>query len=263
MLRARLLTAAVSIPLLIWLICCAPSWFFSTVLLLCTALGLHEYFSLIQARLSFPPFWGIAWGMTTAGSVLLYSLSVVSAVILVGLFLSFLLSLTDRQPTLGLSSVSDTLLGVIYVGLLVPHIALLRRGPDGAGWVFFVFLVAMLGDTAGYGVGRTWGKHKLIPHISPGKTIEGSIGSVLGNLTGACLAWWLFFSQRPLVEFILLGFTAGIVAQVGDLCESALKRAYGAKDSGHFLPGHGGILDRLDSLLFPAAFIYYYGKIWN
>ena len=199
--------------------------------------------------------------MTIASSVLLSPFNIVGGVISMGLFLAFLLSLKDQQPIQGFSSVSDTLLGVMYVGFLVPHIALLRLGADGVGWVLFVFLVAMLGDTAGYGVGRMWGKHKLIPHISPGKTVEGSVGSVLGNLVGACLVWGWFFPQRPLIEFLLLGICAGILAQVGDLCESAVKRAHGVKDSGRFLPGHGGILDRLDSLLFPAAFIYYYGKI--
>ena len=263
MLRARLLTAAVALPLLFWLVCYAPAGFFPIALWLCTVLALYEYFSLIQARLSFSPFWGIAWGMAIAGSVLLYPLSVVSAVIVFGLFVSFVFSLTDPQSSQGLSSVSDTLLGVIYIGFLVPHIALLHRGPDGTEWVLFVFLVAMLGDTAGYGIGRMWGKHKLIPHVSPGKTIEGSFGSVLGNLTGACISWGWFFPQRSLVEFLLLGLFSGILAQIGDLCESAIKRAYGVKDSGHFLPGHGGILDRLDSLLFPAAFIYYYEKIWS
>jgi len=205
----------------------------------------------------------MTWGVAVAGAMFLYPLSTVSAIIVTGLFLSFLLSLMDQQPSRGFSSVSDTLLGVIYVGFLTPHIALLRLGTDGVGWVFFVFLVAMLGDTAGYGVGRIWGKHKLIPHISPGKTVEGSFGSLLGNLIGAGLAWWWFFSQRSLIELFFLGLVSGGLAQAGDLCESAIKRAHGAKDSGRLFPGHGGILDRLDSLLFPAAFIYYYEKMWS
>lgn len=263
MLHARLLTAVIALPPLIWLLCCASSGLFSLVLLLCSALGLYEYFLLIQARLSFSALWGIGWGMVVAGSVLFYPFSVVGSAIVSGLLLVFLLSLKDSQPSRGLLSVSDTLLGVIYVGFLVPHIALLRHGPDGVGWTFFVFLVAMLGDTAGYAVGKQWGKHKLIPHISPGKTVEGSVGSVVGNLCGAGVAWAWFLPQRTLFELLFLGLVAGIFAQVGDLCESAIKRAFGAKDSGHLFPGHGGILDRLDSLLFPAAFIYYYGKVWS
>lgn len=263
MLRARLLTAALALPPLIWLLCCASPFLFSFLLLLCTILGLHEYFSLLRDRLSFAPFWGVAWGLAIAAALLFFPQISVGLIVIVGLFCSFFLTLPDSQPARGLMSVSDSLLGVIYVGFLTPHIALVRQGQDGIGWVFFVFLVAMLGDSAGYGVGRTWGKHKLIPHISPGKTIEGSLGSVLGNLSGALLTWLWFFPQRALGEFLLLGLVIGGIAQVGDLCESAIKRAFAAKDSGSLLPGHGGILDRLDSLLFPAAFIYYYGRIWG
>jgi phosphatidate cytidylyltransferase len=247
------------------LLCCAPPWLFSAVLLLCTALGLYEYFALIQTRLSFSPLWGVGWGMAVAGALLWNNPFGVGAVVAAGLFGVFFLALREGQPAQGLMSVSDSLLGVVYVGFLVPHIALVRHssGVDGIGWVFFVFLVPMLGDTAGYVVGRLWGKHKLIPHISPGKTIEGSIGSVVGNLIGAWIARLWFLPHRSVGELVCLGLIAGVLAQVGDLCESAIKRAFGAKDSGRLLPGHGGILDRLDSLLFPAAFIYYYGKIWG
>lgn len=220
---------------------------------------------MIRARLSFSPLWGISWGATVAVALLYGQPLLVGAILTAGLFGAFLLALRDGLPAQGLASVSESLLGVVYVGFLIPHLALVRHnlGAEGVGWLFFVFLVAMLGDSAGYAVGRTWGTHKLIPHISPGKTIEGSMGSVAGNLIGAGVAWWCFLSHRSVAEVLLLGLITGGLAQVGDLCESAIKRAFGAKDSGQLLPGHGGILDRLDSLLFPAAFIYYYEKIWG
>jgi phosphatidate cytidylyltransferase len=262
-LRTRLLTAAIALPPLLWLIFYASPLLFSVVLLLGVALGLYEYFSLVQSQLSFSPFFGIGWGLLIAIMLLFSSPLLVSVTIGAGLFLAFCLALPDVQPDRGIASVSHTLLGVVYIGFLVPHLALARQNPDGSGWVFFVFFVAMLGDTAGYVVGRLWGTHKLIPHISPGKTIEGSVGSVIGNLCGGICSWIWFFPQRSLLEFVILALSVGVLAQGGDLCESALKRAFGAKDSGQLLPGHGGILDRLDSLLFPAAFIYYYGKIWG
>ncbi len=240
-LRARLLTAAVGLPLLGFLVCCAPLWLFTAVLLGCTGLGLHEYFSLARAHNPLPPTVGLAWGMAVAVSMLSSNAAVVGATVVAGLFLAFLLALRDPQPARALVGISDTLLGVIYVGFLLPHLIWVRRGPDGVAWVFFVLLVVMLGDTGGYAIGRIWGKRKLIPHISPGKT----------------------FPQRSPVEIVGLALSLGFLAQVGDLCESALKRAFGAKDSGHLLPGHGGILDRVDSLLFPAAFIYYYIIGWG
>jgi len=134
----------------------------------------------------------------------------------------------------------------------------LRELPNGHAWVFFLFLVVMLGDSTAYGVGRMWGKHKLIPHISPGKTVEGSLGAYLGNLSAAIGSWLWFLPDRAFGELLFLALSIGSVAQVGDLCESALKRACGAKDSGHIFPGHGGILDRVGSLLFPAAMLCYY-----
>ncbi len=263
MLRARLLTAAVALPPLILLVCCAPLWLFSTVLLGCTGLGLYEYFSLARPhnQLSWPA--GLCWGMAVAVSMLWSQAALVGATLSAGLFFAFFLALRDPQPARALSGVSTSLLGVVYVGFLLPHLIWVRGGPAGAAWVFFVLLVAMLGDTAGYAVGRMWGKHQLIPHISPGKTIEGSGGSVLGNLAAAVLSWVWLLPQRSLPELLLLGLATGFLAQAGDLCESAIKRAYGAKDSGQLLPGHGGILDRVDSLLFPAAFIYYYVTIWG
>jgi phosphatidate cytidylyltransferase len=103
-----------------------------------------------------------------------------------------------------------------------------------------------------------WGTHKLIPHISPGKTVEGSLGACLGNLGAAVGSWLWLLPDRAFGELLLLALGMGSVAQVGDLCESALKRACGAKDSGHIFPGHGGVLDRVDSLLFPSAMLYYY-----
>ena len=263
MLRARLLTVAVALPLLIVLVCCAPLWLFSAVMLAFTGLGLYEYFSLSRPYNSLPLAFSLAWGAAVAISMLWSRSIFIGATLSAGLFLAFCLALRDPQPARGLSGVSYSLLGVVYVAFLLPHFIWVRGGPDGTAWVFFVMLVAMLGDTGGYAVGRIWGKHKLIPHISPGKTIEGSGGSVLGNLCAALLSWIWVLPQHSLIELLLLGIGMGFLAQAGDLCESAIKRAFGAKDSGVLFPGHGGILDRVDSLLFPAAFIYYYVTIWR
>lgn len=223
-----------------------------------TAVGLSEYFSLVRPLLSLPSAIGIIWGVAVAVTMATFSISLTVSVLVSGFFAVFAFALRDREPARGMADVSLILLGVVYVGFLLPHILWLRETPHGRAWVFFLLLVVMLGDSAAYGVGRMWGKRKLIPHISPGKTIEGSVGACVGNLAAAVGSWLWLLPERPFGELLLLALGIGGVGQVGDLFESAIKRACGAKDSGHLFPGHGGVLDRVDSLLFPSAMLYYY-----
>jgi phosphatidate cytidylyltransferase len=124
------------------------------------------------------------------------------------------------------------------------------------------FAMVMMTDTGAYYTGRSIGKHKLAPRVSPGKTIEGSIGGfVAAALTGP-LCKLTFFPEIPMVDAILLGATIGVTGQIGDLAESLLKRGAGVKDSGTIFPGHGGMLDRLDSILFCAPVLYYYARVF-
>ncbi len=262
MLRTRLLTAAGALPLLIFLIGYAPAWGFASAILVLTGVGLGEYFSLTRAQSSLPPLSGELWGLLVALSMLAGDTRLVGAALSLGFILIFILSLRDRQPARGVQTTSLGVLGVVYIGFLFPHVVWIHRGPEGAAWVFFILLVAMLGDSGGYAVGRLWGKRKLLPHISPGKTIAGGVGSLCGNGVAALIAWQYLLFNRSALELVVLALLVGLLAQLGDLCESALKRACGAKDSGRFFPGHGGVLDRIDSLLFPIAFIYYYTTLW-
>jgi phosphatidate cytidylyltransferase len=134
---------------------------------------------------------------------------------------------------------------------------------EGLGWrwVLFTVFVAMGSDSGGYFTGRYLGRHKLAPAISPSKTVEGAIGAVAGAMLIAAVCRLAFIPALGAREAVVLGGVVSILAQFGDLCESALKRAFGAKDSGWIIPGHGGILDRLDSLLFPVVFAYYYALL--
>jgi phosphatidate cytidylyltransferase len=128
----------------------------------------------------------------------------------------------------------------------------------GALWIIFVLVLAFAGDIVALYAGKYFGKHKLVPLISPGKTVEGLIGLVFGS-TLACLIFsYYFFPEIPLTHIAILAFTGSIIGQLGDICESAIKRNYGLKDASSLLPGHGGILDRLDCLIFIAPFVYYY-----
>ena len=122
------------------------------------------------------------------------------------------------------------------------------------------FVVVFAGDTLAYYTGRTIGRHKLAPHISPGKTVEGAIGGLVGNALAAVIAHYTFFPELPLAHAIPLGLVMGTFGVLGDLAESMLKRGAHIKDAGKLIPGHGGLLDRLDSMVFNAPILYYYSQ---
>jgi len=162
-------------------------------------------------------------------------------------------------------SVGATLLGVLYIPLLGSHLVALRTGfpqPLSAHLLSFFFLVLMGSDAGAYYTGRALGKRKLAPSISPGKTWEGAAGGLVAALAMAALAHFWFFRELPLKYMLPLAAIMTVLGILGDLAESALKRGAGAKDAANILPGHGGILDRLDSLLFNAPLIYYFARFY-
>jgi len=164
-----------------------------------------------------------------------------------------------------IASSGATILGVLYVVLLGGHLVALRTGFDerlSAHLLSFFFLVLMGSDTGAYYVGRAIGKHKLAPTISPGKTWEGVAGGVVAALALAAVAHFWFFKELPLKWALPLAAVMAVLGILGDLTESALKRGAGAKDAAKILPGHGGALDRLDSLLFNAPLIYYFAYFY-
>jgi phosphatidate cytidylyltransferase len=163
----------------------------------------------------------------------------------------------DRMIT----SVGVTVLSVMYIVLLGGHLIALREGfaPQLSKHLLsFFFLVIMGADAAAYYGGRAFGRHKLAPNISPGKTWEGAIAGMLASLLLAAGAHYWFFPELPARFALVLAALMNVVSVIGDLTESALKRSAGAKDTAHILPGHGGVLDRIDSLLFNAPVIYYF-----
>ncbi len=150
------------------------------------------------------------------------------------------------------------LFGILYIGYTLGHFLRLRNQHDGALLVLFVLLVTWAGDTAAYYVGKTWGSRPLAPRLSPNKTIEGFLG---GLVVAPLIAWighlWFLPAVTP-VDCLILGLLFTVLGLLGDLSESALKRQAGVKDSGSLIPGHGGVLDRVDSLLLNAPLFYYY-----
>ena len=164
-----------------------------------------------------------------------------------------------------ISSAGVTVLGVMYVVFLGGHLLALRTGfgaPLSKHLLAFFFLVLMGSDSAAYYGGKTFGKHKLAPSVSPGKTWEGAVAGMLASLLLAAGAHYWFFPELPLRFAMPLAAVMNVVGVLGDLTESALKRSAGTKDTAQILPGHGGMLDRIDSLLFNAPLIYYFAHAY-
>lgn len=149
-------------------------------------------------------------------------------------------------------------LALIYIPLLLMHLVMLRQTAYGVQWLVVLMLIVMSNDSLAYYSGRALGKHRLYPLVSPNKSVEGAIGGVVGSILGTLLARCTFFPQLSLTDALLTAVFIGILGQTGDLFESLLKRSFGVKDSGTIFPGHGGVLDRLDSIIFAAPATYYY-----
>ncbi len=146
------------------------------------------------------------------------------------------------------------LLGFFYIGLLPASVYRLLLLPNGLNWFISLLAIVFAGDTFAYFFGSIWGKHKIMPKISPKKSYEGSFGGLVGSTSAAVLTLW-FVPYAPIWSVILLGIIVGAIAQLGDLFESLLKRVANVKDSGSIMPGHGGILDRLDGVLFASPIL--------
>jgi phosphatidate cytidylyltransferase len=171
-------------------------------------------------------------------------------------FIIFLWSIKDSN--FEIITVAKVILGLLYIPFLISHLILIRNLDKGVYWVLFLLVIAFAGDITALYIGKYFGKHKLIPLVSPGKTVEGTIGLVMGS-TIACLIFGYFiFPEISFLHITALAFVGSIIGQLGDLSESAIKRNYGLKDASSILPGHGGLMDRMDCLLFIAPFVYYY-----
>ena len=176
------------------------------------------------------------------------------------LFVGFSLLLLFRVRTIDAAAreVAFALLAFIYIPFLLMHLVLLRQTTFGVQWLLVVMLIVMTNDSAAYYTGSAFGKHRLYPLVSPKKSIEGAVGGLFGSLCGTLLAKFTFFPQLTFCDAAVTALVIGMVGQAGDLFESLLKRSFNVKDSGTIIPGHGGVLDRLDSILFAAPITYYY-----
>jgi len=217
-----------------------------TAVMLFCSLFLLALIYVVGSKFGLDPLESVHIGERTFGLMLFAVLVIV-----------FLKEILRGDPEQGLSNAAANLFGTVYIGFMFAYILLLRfiPGKDGLFYVLFTVLVTWANDTFAYFIGVNFGKHKLSPKISPKKSIEGSLGGLVGGLLMA-EALGSFF-QKPALSLLILGLLVVVAGQFGDLVESVIKRNAGVKDSGHFLPGHGGVLDRFDSLLLAAPVVYY------
>jgi phosphatidate cytidylyltransferase len=259
-LRLRLLTAGLVVPLLLYALLIGPRWLFPSMTLLVCGLGTHELYAMVAPSHPITRGWGLVASLLFCGQIG----GLFPAVLLIPMLLvitvgGLLTCLIRIEPTQGASArAAWSVAGPLYMGALFGVILLLFSQPRGGLWVLLTMLYAFWSDTFGYFVGRSFGKHPLYPAVSPKKTVEGSIGGLGGALLGGLIAHFWFLPGLPLLDTIILSLVAAAAGQAGDLCESLIKRSIGVKDSGTLLPGHGGILDRVDALVFAAAVVYWY-----
>jgi phosphatidate cytidylyltransferase len=268
----RLITAVIVLPFLIASIL-VPSlwWLFIVLAAAAMVLGLWEFYLLAKKlQLKPDPAAGYLAGaaMVTIAvqrdpAVYVLLVQFVIIVLIAGTMIASTLRGAPFEKMIG--SVGATILGVLYIPFLGSHLIAIRTGFEpalSAHLLSFFFLVLMGADAGAYYTGRALGKHKLAPSISPGKTWEGVVGGVLAALAMGALAHFWFFRELPLKFILPLAVAMTVLGIFGDLAESALKRGAGAKDAAKLLPGHGGLLDRLDSLLFNAPLIYYFASFY-
>lgn len=256
----RLATAAVGIPIL-----AAAVWLGSIPLLLVTAivtfLAIWELRILLQAigRVVWPVSALLAGVFLLSASTADASPALIALTVIGGGTLGAALLAFRLRTWSGAQSWCATVITAVYPAVFLAAGLLLREKPDGLAWLAYAILITFSSDTAAYAVGSLIGRNKLAPSISPGKTWEGALGGIIGAAAvSAAFAWSINLDALPLAPAIALGTGLSALGQLGDLAESWLKRTAGVKDSGQLLPGHGGILDRLDSLLpiLPAVLVY-------
>lgn len=267
-LSVRLLTSAVVVPLLLALLFYGPPWGFYALVAFATAVGASELFAMTHPGDRIAQGLGVLLTLLVSAAVYFYTQDarILLAVLLVVPIVGVLLPLwrLGEIPTAALRLMANVA-GPLYVGGLFATIALLRRdmGTDGGRWVVMTLTFAWLGDTGGYFAGRFLGKTKLYEQVSPKKTREGFLGSLAGASVGALVAHFWYLPSIPLAHALPLALLAGALGQLGDLVESLLKRSTGIKDSGWIVPGHGGLLDRVDALLIASPIVYLYTQFFR
>ncbi|MHB8058488.1 MAG: phosphatidate cytidylyltransferase [Desulfuromonadaceae bacterium] len=254
-----MISAILLLPIIILIVLKGGAFLFAGMLALCSAIGIAEFY-----RMAMPTRKMELWLAAITGTALLFlpladnDKLIVSAIGLLFTGFSLLFLFRIRSIDTAAREVAFALLAFLYIPFMLMHLVQLRQTPFGIQWILVIMLIVMTNDSAAYYSGSAFGKHRLYPLVSPKKSVEGAIGGLIGSICGTMLAKFTFFPQLTFTDAILMALVVGMAGQAGDLFESLLKRSFRVKDSGSIIPGHGGILDRLDSILFAAPVTYYY-----
>ena len=251
----RTMSALIGAPILLTLVYFGGSYTFFLVTLL-TLLALREFIQIgdkigIRTWTKLSTLFALIWLISLVNGGDKWMLPILLFWLLIG-FGRFALT----YPGTTLNEANFNILSVFYTVVLLSHLYLLRQLPRGIEWTFLTIFLVWSTDTGAYLIGRQFGRNLLAPKVSPKKTIEGSLGGLLFSI-GMAVGFWRLVGGAPIWTYILLAIVIGTSAQIGDLFESAIKRSAGVKDSGKLIPGHGGILDRFDSLIFALPLVYY------
>ena len=263
-LAVRLLTAAVGIPIILWMLFEGPAWIWSAFAVVASGIAGSELAAMtLKGQRGLQTWMVISTVAVTTALTWIPSADVIVTVLFAVSITGALATLVRPDPMSEASAKMGWLIaGPIYIGGAIGAIAKLHHFQGGAGgtWVVLSMMLAWGSDTGGYFAGRAFGKHKLYEKVSPKKTVEGSIGGLVAIVAMAIAMHFLFMPELTTVNAVALALVAGAIGQAGDLCISVIKRSTGVKDSGFIIPGHGGLLDRIDALMFTATVTWIYAN---
>ncbi|NTW35594.1 MAG: phosphatidate cytidylyltransferase [Syntrophobacteraceae bacterium] len=257
--QLRLITGfGLAIPLFA-LVGLGPLWSWALLITLMSSLALWEFEALMFAEPL--QIWerGLYYlmGLCMPGFAFVAAASGLHVCLVLGVFLGLTgILVSAPNDSAGLARIANMIFGWLYIPYLLSYVLLIGRSEQARQWVFFLLFVTMAGDAGAYYCGRKFGAHKLYERVSPKKTLEGSVGGFVCSLAVGGLCGAALIQGVPLIHVLLVSAAISLTGQVGDLFESMIKRMCGKKDSSHILPGHGGILDRLDSLLFVFPLVW-------
>ncbi len=262
MLYKRVISGLLFLPLFYLVTWKLPPLYFTALVLVAAAIGQYEFYRMARARGTNPQ---TALGILLGACVVMefYHPLVHGGgtffIVTAAMLLITVARVFSSQPVDGaFEDITATFTGVFYVALLFAFQVAVRMGIDGKQWLVFLFLIIWASDIGAYAVGLPFGRHRLYEKISPKKSIEGFIGALAASAGMALLCRTWFMPPLGMVEAVCIALSLATVGTIGDLVESLFKRAAGVKDSGGLIPGHGGVLDRMDSMLFAAPVLYYY-----